>query len=53
MMATFARLIFPEPVIAMACESLDFDPSAKGQFYKGEKAFDWFEQAKAQKAEKK
>ena len=51
MMATFLKEILPEPIVKNACDSLDFDPTAKGQYYKGE-VTDWFEQVMKEKSSK-
>lgn len=48
MMATFIKGILPEPIVKNACDSLDFDTTARGQYYKGE-VTDWFEQAMKEK----
>ena len=49
MMATFVKEILPAPIANNACESLDFDPSARGQYYTGE-VTDWFEEVMKQKS---
>ena len=48
MMATFVKETLPDPIVKNACDSLDFDPSVRGQYYTGE-VVDWFEQIMQQK----